>query len=93
MKKAGRAVNVHDAGLSIASWRTIIEDAYRGAKPGAIFNVDWRDGTHFDAIFIGGGSAGRFGEAVLRSLDGRPLAVERWPFLGGYGCRQPCHGP
>ena len=83
-------MDVHSAGLSIADWRTIIDDAYRGTLQGPVSNLDPSLGTHFDAIFVGGGSAGRFGAAVLRSLGGRPLVLERWPFLGGSCPHQAC---
>jgi len=85
-----RHPDVHGAGLSIAEWRAIIDSAYSGARQGAIRNVDEARGGHFDAIFVGGGSAGRFGAAVLRSLGGRALVLERWPFLGGSCPHQAC---
>ena len=85
-----RHPDVHGAGLSIVEWRAIIDSAYSGAGHGAIRNVDEARGGHFDAIFVGGGSAGRFGAAVLRSLGGRALVLERWPFLGGSCPHQAC---
>jgi pyruvate/2-oxoglutarate dehydrogenase complex dihydrolipoamide dehydrogenase (E3) component len=83
-------VDVHRAGLTMAQWRQLIDDAYRGQVTEPIVNVDHSRGTHFDAIFLGGGSAGRFGAAVLRSLGGRALVLERWPFLGGSCPHQAC---
>jgi dihydrolipoamide dehydrogenase len=74
----------------MAQWRKLIDDAYRGQVTEPIMNVDDSRGSHFDAIFVGGGSAGRFGAAVLRSLGGRPLVLERWPFLGGSCPHQAC---
>jgi len=53
-------------------------------------NIDESRGGHFDAIFVGGGSAGRFGAAVLRGIGGRALIAERWPFLGGSCPHQAC---
>jgi len=73
-----------------ADIRSIIDDACRGTLRPAIRNVDRSRDDHFDAIFVGGGSAGRFGAAVLRSLGGRPLVLERWPFLGGSCPHQAC---
>jgi 2-oxopropyl-CoM reductase (carboxylating) len=68
--------------------------ADRRLRPGGlsepVINVDWSRGSDFDAIFLGGGSAGRFGAAVLRSLGGRALVLERWPFLGGSCPHQAC---
>jgi pyruvate/2-oxoglutarate dehydrogenase complex dihydrolipoamide dehydrogenase (E3) component len=74
----------------MAQWRQLIDEAYRGDVTEPIVNVDDSRGTHFDAIFLGGGSAGRFGAAVLRSLGGRALVLERWPFLGGSCPHQAC---
>ena len=74
----------------MAQWRQLIDDAYRGRVTGPIMNLDESRGSHYDAIFLGGGSAGRFGAAVLRSLGGRALVLERWPFLGGSCPHQAC---
>jgi 2-oxopropyl-CoM reductase (carboxylating) len=83
-------VDVYGSDMSMASWRRLIDDAYSGAVAEPLLGVDERRGPHYDAIFVGGGSAGRFGAAVLRSLGGRPLVVERWPFLGGSCPHQAC---
>lgn len=83
-------MDVHHAGLGMAQWRQLIDDACRGEFSEPIVNIDRSRGPHFDAIFLGGGSAGRFGAAVLRSLGGRPLVLERWPFLGGSCPHQAC---
>ncbi len=48
-----------------------------------IININRDDHRDFDAIFLGGGAAGRFGAAYLRAIGGRPLILDRWPFLGG----------
>jgi dihydrolipoamide dehydrogenase len=74
----------------MARWRQLIDDAYGGHITEPITHVDEARGAHFDAIFVGGGSAGRFGAAVLRSLGGRALVLERWPFLGGSCPHQAC---
>ncbi|WP_219419199.1 FAD-dependent oxidoreductase [Pseudonocardia nigra] len=83
-------MDVYGKGTSIAQWRRLIDEAYSGSFQGPIVNVDDGRDPHFDAIFVGGGSAGRFGAAVLRSLGGRPLVLERWPFLGGSCPHQAC---
>ena len=83
-------MDVHRAGLTMAQWRQLIDEAYRGQVTEPITNIDDSRGSHFDAIFVGGGSAGRFGAAVLRSLGGRALVLERWPFLGGSCPHQAC---
>jgi 2-oxopropyl-CoM reductase (carboxylating) len=70
--------------LTIEQWARKIEEALK--KPGIvgpIRNIRGGDRREFDAIFIGGGAAGRFGSAYLRAMGGRQLVVDRWPFLGG----------
>lgn len=54
-----------------------------GGAQDAFVNVRNDDPREFDAIFLGGGAGGRFGAAYLRAMGGRPLLVDRWPFLGG----------
>jgi pyruvate/2-oxoglutarate dehydrogenase complex dihydrolipoamide dehydrogenase (E3) component len=44
----------------------------------------------YDAIFIGGGAAVRFGSAYLQAMGGRALVIDRWPFLGGTCPHQAC---
>ncbi|HEY4022190.1 MAG TPA: NAD(P)/FAD-dependent oxidoreductase [Pseudonocardiaceae bacterium] len=83
-------MDVYRAGLSMARWRQLIDDAYDGRVTEPITHLDEARGGHFDAIFVGGGSAGRFGAAVLRALGGRALILERWPFLGGSCPHQAC---
>jgi 2-oxopropyl-CoM reductase (carboxylating) len=83
-------MDVHRAGLDMAQWRQLIDDSCRGELSEPIVNIDASRGSRFDAIFLGGGSAGRFGAAVLRSLGGRALVLERWPFLGGSCPHQAC---
>ncbi len=76
--------DVRDLNMSIEEWSTHIDDALqREDSFPAIFNIDADDTREFDAIFIGGGAAGRFGSAYLRALGGRQLVIDRWPFLGG----------
>ena len=60
--------------LTIEQWARKIEEALE--KPnvvGPIRNIRDDDRREFDAIFIGGGAAGRFGSAYLRALGGRQL--------------------
>ena len=69
---------------TIESWGGEIEQALASPETtGRISNVDPNDTREFDAIFVGGGAAGRFGSAYLRAMGGRQLIVDRWPFLGG----------
>jgi pyruvate/2-oxoglutarate dehydrogenase complex dihydrolipoamide dehydrogenase (E3) component len=83
-------MDIRRAGLTMAQWRQLIDQAWDGRLTGPITHLDESRGSHYDAIFVGGGSAGRFGAAVLRSLGGRPLVLERWPFLGGSCPHQAC---
>ena len=70
--------------LTIEQWKRKIEYALEvGGAAGPIRNINEDDRREFDAIFVGGGAAGRFGSAYLRALGGRQLVVDRWPFLGG----------
>jgi pyruvate/2-oxoglutarate dehydrogenase complex dihydrolipoamide dehydrogenase (E3) component len=54
-----------------------------GASASPLANIKADDPRPFDAIFLGGGAGGRFGAAYLRAMGGRPLIIDRWPFLGG----------
>jgi 2-oxopropyl-CoM reductase (carboxylating) len=70
--------------LTVEQWARKIEKALSApAAVGPIRNIDRSDSREFDAIFLGGGAAGRFGSAYLRAMGGRQLVVDRWPFLGG----------
>lgn len=76
--------NARDTTLTIEEWGTVIEGMLAGtSRSQAIFNINSADEREFDAIFIGGGAAGRFGSAYLRAMGGRQLVIDRWPFLGG----------
>lgn len=82
--------DIRGENLTLGQWRDLIDQTYAGRRVDVLSNVDASRGDHFDAIFLGGGSAGRFGAAVLRSLGGRALVVDRWPFLGGSCPHQAC---
>lgn len=70
--------------LTIEQWASKIEECFQArGQCGPIRNIRKGDPREFDAIFIGGGAAGRFGSAYLRAMGGRQLVVDRWPFLGG----------
>src|SRR2546423_15604977 len=70
---------------SLAEWTGIIEEKLEHPGDEPIWNVAPAevDDRPFDAIFVGGGGAGGFGAAFMRARGGRPLIVEKWPFLGG----------
>ncbi len=70
--------------LTIEQWARKIEQALVSPTAvGPIRNINENDRRDYDAIFVGGGAAGRFGSAYLRAMGGRQLVVDRWPFLGG----------
>ncbi len=70
--------------FSVEQWEQTIAHAIEAPDAvGPIRNIDNGDPREFDAIFIGGGAAGRFGAAYLRAMGGRQLIIDRWPFLGG----------
>lgn len=75
---------------SIGKWQDLIVDTLASGDSSPIFNINPKDTREFDAIFLGGGAAGRFGAAYLRALGGRVLIIDRWPFLGGSCPHQAC---
>jgi dihydrolipoamide dehydrogenase len=77
---------------SLAEWCDIIEDKLEEPGDDPIWNVapPEVDDRPFDAIFLGGGGAGRFGAAFMRARGGRPLIIEKWPFLGGSCPHEAC---
>ena len=74
--------------VSMGEWNELIDDAMGHDEP--LLNLPDGDGETYDAIFVGGGAGGRFGAAYMRAMGGRPLIVERWPFLGGTCPHQAC---
>ncbi|MGF1664921.1 MAG: FAD-dependent oxidoreductase [Acidimicrobiia bacterium] len=73
----GTYVGIHD-------WEPEIDSMLESPDDDrVVFNIDETDTREYDAIFVGGGAAGRFGSSYMRAMGGRPLIIERWPFLGG----------
>ena len=84
--------NMRHEHLTIEGWMTLIDDLTRRPRAVALRSiapVD-EDDREFDAIFIGGGAAGRFGSAYLRAMGGRQLVIDKWPFLGGSCPHEAC---
>jgi pyruvate/2-oxoglutarate dehydrogenase complex dihydrolipoamide dehydrogenase (E3) component len=79
-----RIRDIRNEVYSIHEWEDFVNNlpSYEAGGP-ALFNVEKGDEREFDAIFIGGGAAGRFGSAYLRAMGGRQLVIDKWPFLGG----------
>src|SRR2546429_8350010 len=75
------------APLTVGEWALLIDDivAHPQDNTEGLWNVATpdEDGREYDAIFVGGGAAGRFGSAFLRARGGRQLTIDAWPFLGG----------
>ena len=82
------------APLTVGEWALLIDDivAHPYDNAEGLWNVaaPEEDGREYDAIFVGGGAAGRFGSAYLRARGGRQLTVDAWPFLGGSCPHQAC---
>ncbi|MGR9000417.1 MAG: FAD-dependent oxidoreductase, partial [Gammaproteobacteria bacterium] len=76
--------------FTIEKWQRCISGFLETDNTEPIVNINPADNREFDAIFLGGGSAGRFGAAYLRALGGRVLIIDRWPFLGGSCPHQAC---
>ena len=76
--------DIRDQTLTINEWAPEIDSMLEDpADRRVVFNVDEQDPRPYDAIFLGGGAAGRFGSAYMRAMGGRQLIIDRWPFLGG----------
>jgi dihydrolipoamide dehydrogenase len=82
-------MDIRDEHFTLREWNELIEAGL--ADPGGepLVNVGSDEGD-YDAIFLGGGGAGRFGAAYLKAAGGRPLIVDAWPFLGGSCPHQAC---
>lgn len=82
------------APLTVGEWALLIDDivTHPESNTEPLWNVadPEDDDREFDAIFIGGGAAGRFGSAALRARGGRQLTIDAWPFLGGSCPHQAC---
>jgi pyruvate/2-oxoglutarate dehydrogenase complex dihydrolipoamide dehydrogenase (E3) component len=76
--------------FTISKWQDFVAGALESGSSLPIFNINPNDNREFDAIYLGGGAAGRFGAAYLRALGGRVLIIDRWPFLGGSCPHQAC---
>ncbi len=76
--------------FSIEKWQHLVVEILESGSSTPVFNINPNDNREFDAVFLGGGAAGRFGAAYLRALGGRVLIIDRWPFLGGSCPHQAC---
>ncbi len=82
------------APLTVGEWALLIDDIVDHPQDNTegLWNVAGpdEDDREYDAIFVGGGAAGRFGSAFLRARGGRQLTIDAWPFLGGSCPHQAC---
>ena len=83
-------MNVWGNQFTIEKWQQLISEFLEGDNSSPIININPTDTREFDAIYLGGGAAGRFGAAYCRALGGRVLIIDRWPFLGGSCPHQAC---
>src|SRR6185437_2346202 len=91
---AGQDRGADGAPLTVGEWTLLIDDivAHPQDNTGGLWNAATpdEDSREYDAIFVGGGAAGRFGSAFLRARGGRQLTIDAWPFLGGSCPHQAC---
>lgn len=82
------------APLTVGEWALLLDDMieHPARNTETLWNVaaPAEDDREYDAIFVGGGAAGRFGSAYLRARGGRQLTIDAWPFLGGSCPHQAC---
>jgi pyruvate/2-oxoglutarate dehydrogenase complex dihydrolipoamide dehydrogenase (E3) component len=82
------------APLTVGEWALLIDDIvdHPAENTEGLWNVAGpdEDDREYDAIFVGGGAAGRFGSAFLKARGGRQLTIDAWPFLGGSCPHQAC---
>jgi 2-oxopropyl-CoM reductase (carboxylating) len=91
---AGKDRGAAGSPLTVGEWTLLIDDivAHPQDNTEGLWNVAApdEDSREYDAIFVGGGAAGRFGSAFLRARGGRQLTIDAWPFLGGSCPHQAC---
>jgi pyruvate/2-oxoglutarate dehydrogenase complex dihydrolipoamide dehydrogenase (E3) component len=77
---------------NMRDWARIVDDFLANPGQEPIRNVAPNDvdDRPYDVIFVGGGAAGRFGGAFAKARGGRPLIVDKWPFLGGSCPHEAC---
>lgn len=83
-------MDIRDQHPNLEQWYELIESCLRGEVDEPIVNLEDDGRGEFDAVFVGGGAGGRFGAAYLKAMGGRPLIVDKWPFLGGSCPHQAC---
>jgi dihydrolipoamide dehydrogenase len=86
-------VDIRDQHFNLAEWNRLIEDCLADPHSEPLLNLAPEvpgEPAVYDAVFVGGGAAGRFGAAYLKAMGGRPLIIDAWPFLGGSCPHQAC---
>jgi 2-oxopropyl-CoM reductase (carboxylating) len=77
---------------NMRDWARIVDGYLENPAQEPIRNVAPAsvDDRPYDVVFVGGGAAGRFGAAFAKARGGRPLIVDKWPFLGGSCPHEAC---
>jgi dihydrolipoamide dehydrogenase len=83
-------MDIRDQHPNLGEWIALIEGSLADPDSEPILNVAHDPDPVYDAIFVGGGAGGRFGASYMRAMDGRPLLIDAWPFLGGSCPHQAC---
>ncbi len=83
-------MDIRDQHSNLGEWNELIERCLADPDSEPLLNLASDREPVYDAIFVGGGAAGRFGAAYLKAMGGRPLIIDAWPFLGGSCPHQAC---
>src|SRR2546423_14482708 len=84
------AVDIRNEHYNLGEWNAVIDESLADPDSEPLVNIVGDEDAVYDAIFVGGGAAGRFGSAYMKAMGGRPLIIDAWPFLGGTCPHQAC---
>lgn len=83
-------MDIRNQHYNLGEWNDLIEQSLADSNSEPLVNLAGDPDPVYDAIFVGGGAAGRFGAAYMKAMGGRPLIIDAWPFLGGSCPHQAC---
>lgn len=83
-------MDIRNQHYNLGEWNDLIERSLADPDSEPLLNLAGDADPIYDAIFVGGGAAGRFGAAYMKAMGGRPLIIDAWPFLGGSCPHQAC---
>lgn len=83
-------MDIRNQHYNLGEWNELIERSLADSNSEPLLNLAGDPDPVYDAIFVGGGAAGRFGAAYMKAMGGRPLIIDAWPFLGGSCPHQAC---